>query len=114
MANPSHQVTQVGQAALKPRLLRAKANLEIAFLVTRAIQSESQKVNRLRTLSTPLASVPSRKSTKFNKFRLRWFEYQTELLQPSSQDILESHGILAILETHHKIIDVAHQIRLTP
>ncbi len=36
---PPHQVAQVGQAAAKSRLLRAQADLEPAFLVTRAVRA---------------------------------------------------------------------------
>ena len=79
-----------------------------------SIKSKTQKVYCLRAFSPSFASVPVSKSTKFNELRLSRFERQTEFLQASAQNVLESNSILSILETHHKVIDVAHQIRLSP
>ncbi|MDA3920853.1 MAG: hypothetical protein PF501_09280 [Salinisphaera sp.] len=112
MTHAPHQVTQIRHAPLKPRLLRAKANLEVAFSVTRAIQGEAQKVNRFRAFSSSLARVPSSKATKLNERRLGRLQSQAELLKAFAQYILESDGILTILKAHHKVVDVAHQIRL--
>jgi hypothetical protein len=47
MPHSPHQVTQVGYAASKPRLLSTKAHFESSFPVVRAIEGETQKVNRL-------------------------------------------------------------------
>jgi hypothetical protein len=55
---------------MKPRLLGAKTNLEIAFSVARTINDETEKIQRFRTVSSTFAGMPIGKSTKFNQLRL--------------------------------------------
>ena len=85
MRHSPHQIAQAGQAALKPRLLGTQTRLEFALSVLRAIPGDSQKSNRLRAFPPALARMPLGKSTRFNEFRLRRFQFQSKLPQSLAQ-----------------------------
>ena len=110
MPHSPHQVTQVGYAASKPRLLSTKAHFESAFPVVRAIEGETQKVNRLWSFPASFASIPVGKSAKLNQLCFRRLQCQAEFFQAFTQHILKADGVLTVLETHHKVINIAHQI----
>ncbi len=107
MPHLTHQVLQASQTTPESRLFRAYPYLEIAFLVTRAVQGEAQKVNRLWTPLPVLACVPLGKTTKCNELGFSRFERQTKFLQSFAQGILNTKCIRLILETHHKVVNIA-------
>ena len=109
-----HQIAQLGQTALKPRPLGAQPHLEIALAVMRAVEGEAQKIYRLRAFPPPLGRMPLSKATEFDQLGLARLQGQAELPQPFAQSLLDTQGILPVLETHHKVVDVAHQVGFTP
>jgi hypothetical protein len=75
-------------------------------------QREPQKIDRLRAFSAMLACMSMRKATEFNELGLGRFRGQAEPLQPLAQRRLDTKSVRAILEAHHKVVDVSHQIGL--
>src|ERR1700684_3690003 len=110
MAYFPHQLLQRHKAAPQTRFLRAHPNLEVALSVSRAVQRQSQKIDRLRAIPTAFARVSLREPTKFNQLGLGRLQSEAEFSQPKTQGILHAEGIRSILETDHKVIDVAHQL----
>ena len=100
----------MGQTALKARLLGSQSHPEIAFAILRTVQDHAQKVDRFWTFSPVLARIPLGKTTELNELRLGRLQNQPKLSQPLAQDVLETMRILPILETHHKVVDVPHQV----
>jgi len=88
--------------------------LKVPFPIASAVQSETQKINRLWAVSATLAGIALREASKFNEFGLRRFQSQAKLPQSLAQRILDTKGVRAILETQHKVVNVPHQIGLTP
>ena len=103
----------MGQTALKSRLLSAQSHPEIAFAILRAVQGHAQKVDRFWTFSTVLARIPLSEATEFNELCLCRFQNQPKLSQSLAQHVLKTKRIVPILETHHKVVDVPHQIGFT-
>src|SRR5580658_7582208 len=114
MAYFPHQLLQRHKAAPQTRFLGAHPNLEVAFSVLRAIQRQSQKIDRFRAIPTAFARVSLRESTKLNQLGLGRLQSETEFLQPKTQGVLHAEGIRSILETDHKVINVAHQTGFAP
>ena len=110
MPHPPHQVLQAHECALQARPFGAHPNPKVAFQIARAIQGEAQKVDCLRTSSPVFARVPLCEATKFNQFGLGRFKGQAELPQSFAQHLLDPKRIRTILETHHKVVDIPHQI----
>src|SRR5260370_32884481 len=55
-----------------------------------------------------------REPAKFDELGLGWFQGQTGLPQPLAQGVLDAKGILSILETYHKVVDVSAHVGLSP
>lgn len=110
MPHASHQLVKFRQAPMEPRLLGPKAHLEIALVVTRAIEGEAQEINSLRAFPPSLGRVTLSKAAEFDEFGLGWCQFQSESSQPLAEDLLNADGIRAVLETEHKIINVAHHV----
>jgi hypothetical protein len=49
-----------------------------------------------------------RKATKFDELGLGRFQSQAKLPQSLAQRLLDAESICAILETHHKVVDVSY------
>jgi cytochrome c biogenesis factor len=69
--HPPHLVLQMRKRSSQSYLLRTHAHSKVAFLIAGAVQSEAQKINRLRTSTATLARVSLRKATKFDEFGFR-------------------------------------------
>jgi hypothetical protein len=54
--------------------------------------------------------IPVGKSAKLNQLCFRRLQCQAELCQAFTLHILKADGVLTVLETHHKVINIAHQI----
>jgi hypothetical protein len=57
-----------------------------------------------------LARVSLREPTKFDQLGLGRFQGEAEPPQAMAQDLLKAKGVRAVLATHHKVIDVSHQV----
>src|SRR5258708_37507402 len=89
----------------KRDFLGAHSNPEVALRVPRAVERESQKVDRLWALPAVFGGMSLREPAKFDEFGLGRLQGQAELSQPFAQGVLDAYGILSILETHHKVVD---------
>ena len=89
-------------------------NLEVASLVSRAIERQTQKVDCFRAASAAFARVFLREPTELDQFGLGWLQSKAEFAQPETQGILYAKGIRSVLETDHKVIDVTHQMGFAP
>src|ERR1700704_2830614 len=114
MSYSPHELLQGRKAAPQARFLGAHPNLEVTFQVLRAMQRQPQEVDGLRAFSTALACVSLREPTKLNQLGLGRLKSEAELFQPKAQRVLDTDGVRSILETDHKVIDVAHQSGFTP
>jgi len=88
-----HLILQTRKRASQSCLLRRQSHSKVAFLVSGAIQSQAQKINRLRTSTTTLVRIALRKATKFDKFGFRLRQSQAELPKPLAQYFLDTKGI---------------------
>jgi hypothetical protein len=61
-----------------------------------------------------LTRVPLREPAKFDQFGLGRFQSKAELPQPVTEGIFSAERIFAILETDHKVVDIAHQPGFAP
>src|SRR5215472_9178927 len=109
-----HQLLQRHMAAPQTRFLRTHPNLEVALSVSRAIQRQSQKVDRFRAIPAAFVRVSLREPTKFDQLGLGRLQSKAEFPQPKAQGVLHAEGIRSILETDHKVVDVAHQLGFAP
>src|SRR5258707_769794 len=109
-----HYLLQRRKAAPQPRFLGAHPNLEVTFSVSRAIERQAQEVDSFRAVPAAFASVSLREPTKLNQLGLGRLQSESELPQPLTQGILYADGVRSILETDHKVIDVAHQSGFAP
>src|SRR5262249_9722549 len=114
MPDLSHQLLQRQEAAPYPRLLGAHPNLKVALPVTRAVQRQTQKVDGLRAVSAAFACVSLREPTKFDQLGLSRFQSKAEPAQPKAQGTQNAQSVRSILETDHKVVDVAHQVGFPP
>jgi hypothetical protein len=114
MPNLPHHLLQRHQAAPKARLLGAHPDPEVALPVTRAIERQAQKVDRLWAISAALARVSLREPAKLDQLGLGRLQSKAELTQPATQRVLHAQRIRSILETDHKVVDVAHQVGFAP
>src|ERR1035437_2577842 len=110
MSYSPHQLLQRHKTAPQARFLGAYPNLEVAFSVSRAIQREAQKVDCFRAAPAAFARMSLREPAKLDYLRLGRLKSEAKLPQPSAQGVLNAEGVRAILETDHKVIDIAHQI----
>jgi hypothetical protein len=110
--HPPHQVLQAHERTPQSRPFRAHPNPKVAFLIARAIQRKAQKIDRLRTLTAVLTRMSVREATKFDELGLSRFQCQVKLPQSLAQRFLDPKSIRPILETHHKVVDVPHQVGL--
>src|SRR5437870_8047091 len=94
--------------------LGAHSNPEVALQVPRAGEREPQKVDRLWALPAVFGGMSLREPAKFDELGLGRFQGQAELSQPFAQGVLNAKGILSILETHHKVVDVSDHVGLSP
>lgn len=78
---------------MEPRFLSPEAYLEIAFVIARTIEGETQKTNGLWTSSPPLACVSLGKATEFNKLGFGRCQIKSELPQPLTENLLKAQGI---------------------
>src|SRR5262249_50355829 len=104
---------QMRQRSSQSGPLGTPSRSQSAFFVVGAVQSESPKINIVRSTSASLACIFLRIATKFDEFGFRFCQSQAELPKPLAQYFLDSKGIRAILETQHKVVDVSHQVGLT-
>jgi hypothetical protein len=72
--------------------------------------TEAQKVDRLRAPPAAFARVSLCESTKFDELGLARFQGQAELPQPLAQSLLNAKGIVSVLETQHKVVDVSQHV----
>jgi len=70
--------------------------------------------NTLRAVPAAFACVSLREPTKLNQLGFGRLKREAELSQPKAQRVLNSDGVRSILETDHKVIDVAHQMGFAP
>ena len=80
--HPPHQVTELGKPALESRFLSSHSYLKVALKITRAIQSEAQKIDSLWTPPPSLRRMSLGKSPEFDQPGLGWFQRKSELSQP--------------------------------
>ena len=59
-----------------------------------------------------LTRMSVREATKFDELSLSRFQSQVKLPQSLAQRLLDPKSIRPILETHHKVVDVPHQVGL--
>jgi hypothetical protein len=110
----SQQVLQRHETAPQARFLGAHPNPEVALQVPRAVEREPQKVDRFWALPTVFGGMLLREPAKFDQLGLGRFEGQAKLSQPFAQGVLDAKGILSILETHYKVVDVPDHVDLSP
>jgi hypothetical protein len=75
----------------------------------------SDRRNRDFSVRSPTRKLPFRlrvqysvKPTKFDKLGLGRFQSQAKLPQSLAQRLLAPESVCAILETHHKVVDVSY------
>ena len=112
MPHPPHQILQAHECTLQARLFGAHPNPKVAFQIARAIQRKAQKIDGLRTFAPVLARLPLCEAPKLNQFGLGRFQGEAELPQSFAQHLLDPKSIRPILEAHHKVVDIPHQIGL--
>src|SRR5215471_15603606 len=112
--HPPHLVLQMHQRTPQSCLLRTQPHSKVALLIAVAVQGEAQKINRLRASPATLARVSLRIATKFDEFGLRLCQGQAKLPQSLAQYLLDTKSIRAIFEAQHEVVDVSHQVGLTP
>ena len=84
--------------------------MKFPFSVSRAIQRQAQKIDSFRAVPAAFARVFLREPTKLDQFGLGRLQSKAELSQPEAQGILNAdRPSQSILETDHKVIDIAHQ-----
>src|SRR6266481_3350833 len=103
-----HQLLQRHKAAPQARFLGAHPNLKVAFSVLRAVQRQTQKVDRFRAVPAASARLSLCKPTKLDQLGLGRLWSKAELSQPKAQGVLHAQSVRAMLETDHKVIDVAY------
>ena len=108
MANAAHGLLEMVEGSLYTRLLRPSANLKAAVLITRAIVSEAQEVERLGFLPAVTPRVSLRKSAKGYQPSFRRFELQLKLAEPTAQDGVKALRIPLVLKAHHEVIQVSY------
>src|SRR5262245_53871359 len=111
---PPHLVLQLHQRPSQSCLLRTQPLPKVASLIAGAVQCEAQKITRLRASTATIARLSLRIATKFDEFGFRLRQSQAKLPQPLAQYLLDTKSIRTILETQHKVVDVSHQVGLTP
>src|SRR6516162_7041551 len=114
MSYSPHELLQGRKAAPQARFLGAHPNLVVTFQVLRAMQRQPQEVDCFRALSAAFTRVSLREPTKLNQLGLGRLKSETELFQPKAQRVLNADGVRSILETDHKVVDVAHQSGFAP
>ena len=97
----------------QPGLLGSHTNKKVTFPITRTVQREPQKVDRFRALPVVFLRMLVGEPTKFDELGLAGFQCQVELPQPLTQFFLEAESIRPILEAHHKVIYIPHQVGFT-
>jgi hypothetical protein len=80
------------------------------FCSARKCHSRRHGRARLWTPLPVMACVPLSKATKWNGLGLGRFECQTQIFQSRAQGVLNAKCIELVLETHDKVIDIAHQV----
>src|ERR1700757_768217 len=78
------------------------------------MQRQPQEVDGFRALSAAFTRVSLREPTELNQLGLGRLKSETELFQPKAQRVLNADGVRSILETDHKVIDIAHQPGFAP
>jgi hypothetical protein len=58
------------------------------------------------------ARVSLREPPKLDQLGLGRFQREAEPSQPIPQCVLKAQSILAILEAHHKVVDIPHEVGL--
>src|SRR6516165_6127452 len=111
MSYSPHELLQGRKAAPQARFLGAHPNLVVTFQVSRAIQRQPQEVDCFRALSAAFTRVSLREPTELNQLGLGRLKSETELFQPKAQRVLNADSIL---ETDHKVVDIAHQPGFAP
>src|ERR1700730_7859562 len=112
MSYSPHELLQGRKAAPQARFLGAHPNLEVTFQVLRAMQP--QEVDGFRALSAAFTRMSLREPTELNQLGFGRLKSETELFQPKAQRVLNADGVRSILETDHKVIDIAHQSGFAP
>ena len=77
-------------------------------------ERQPQEVDGFRALSAAFARVSLREPTKLNQLGFGRLKSETELSQPKAQGVLNADSVRSILETYHKVIDIAHQSGFAP
>src|SRR6516162_10022399 len=114
MSYSPHELLQGRKAAPQARFLGAHPNLVVTFQVLRAMQRQPQEVDCFRALSAALTRVSLREPTELNQLGFGRLKSETELFQPKAQRVLNADGVRSILETDHKVVDIAHQPGFAP
>jgi hypothetical protein len=73
------------------------------------MQRQPQEVDGFRALSAAFTRMSLREPTELNQLGFGRLKSETKLPQPKAQRVLNADGGRSILETDHKVIDIAHQ-----
>jgi hypothetical protein len=112
MPSDLQQLLEFGQTALYARLDRFPSHLDIAPVVTGAVQGKAEKRARLQASPAPFG-VPFGKTAEGHHTGLRRLQSQGKLRQALDECLLETLCVGRVLETHDAIINGADQVRLT-
>ncbi len=74
---------------------------------------KAEKVKRFRLATSAFGAVRGGKASEGDEAGLFFVEFQVELLQPLSKRTLEPPGVVFVLETHHEVVGVAHDVDFT-